>query len=105
MGKVDLDKMMQQNTRTKKIRTIRRTAAANTGETPAQKLPHPSKTRAPKKPPRKKAMGSGKSKSAMRGMKTIKVKRRSQIGTKRQVLSGTKRKTKWGLKQSDLVKN
>merc|ERR1719456_1777382 len=38
-------------------------------------------------------------------MKVIKGKRRSQIGTKRQVFSGMKRKTKWGLKQSDLMKN
>merc|ERR1719456_2237129 len=38
-------------------------------------------------------------------MKVIKGKRRSQIGTKRQVFSGMKRKTKWGMKQSDLMKN
>jgi len=53
--KVDLDKMTQQNTRTNKIRTIRRTAAAEVGEALAHKLRDPSKARDPKKPPHTKS--------------------------------------------------
>jgi len=107
--KVCLTKMMQMNTRTQKVRQIRRAVGDEATEVSANGV---TKERAVKA---KRVVMAMKSKvrtmkakkvvMVMKSMKAMKIKRKCTVGSKSQVLSGKRPKTKWGLKASDLVKN
>lgn len=104
--KVDLTKMTQRNTRTKKERTIRRADGNEEGSMDAPRC------RAMKRKAMKKVkvmakfmkMAPGKS-ATKKAMKVMKEKRKSKVGTKSQVLKGLKVKTRGGLLAADLMKN
>jgi len=97
--KVDLDSMTQQNTRTKKQRTIRR--AAGDDSTPGSRAPAV----------RSKKVGAPPVVSLMKKpMKKVskpmkKVMKKSKVGKKSQVWSGKKQKTSGGLTKAMLIKN
>merc|ERR1711862_275362 len=102
--KVDLTKMIQQNTRTKKVRTIRRAIGAQINEAfdPKSRRPGaPAITgmKRSRKLPMKKMM------KAMKSMKAMKAKKKSKVGKKHLVFNGKKDKTSGGMKKADLVKN
>jgi hypothetical protein len=108
---VDLNEMKQRNTRTRKVRAIRRASGNEEGSiaTPVGRIGRVMKRamkRAAMKRKREASTGSMKKKpeGAMRSMKVMK-KKKSTIGSKSQVLKGKRIKTKGGMKAADLMKN
>ncbi|CAK9001203.1 unnamed protein product [Durusdinium trenchii] len=112
--KVDLQRMTQQNTKTGKVRTIRRTASAKASKPlpkgskvakkTVKKLPSKRVKKTVLKKPAEKAM-----KSRVKAMKAKLTKKASPIASgkyaKSKVWSGKKAKTSTGLKKADLKKN
>jgi hypothetical protein len=125
--KVDLTKMTQQNTRTNKKRTIRRSFAEASQEPAAPPMKAMKKRAAPT--PRAAPMVAMKKrrsaapslkrkpsgvisatrtskamKKVKKAMKAMKAKKLSKVGSRRAVFAGKKEKTKTGLKKDHLVK-
>jgi hypothetical protein len=124
--KVDLTKMTQQNTRTKKQRTIRRSFGDSSEAAPRAPMKRAMKAARVKVAPAKAPALRGKSASAVRSTKVIKAmkkaktarkamkvmkamkamkKKLSKVGSRRSVFAGKKVKTKTGLKKEQLVKS
>lgn len=109
---VDLTQMTQQNTRTKKVRTIRRATGKEEGSMSGPTGKAMKKHKASVSTPRRSMKLAMKGSSMKLAMKAMKVKKtmkkamkKSKIGSYAQVLKGLKLKTKGGLPAGALMKN
>jgi len=121
---VNLAKMTQQNTKTKTVRTIRRSAGEQSSASFSRKRSAGESASAPPMKVMKVRIAShsvvtemkltptsaATKKKAMKAIKKAKallktMKKVTKVGTKSQVLKGSKMKTKGGMKASDLMKN
>jgi hypothetical protein len=100
---IDLTEMKQKNTRTGKIRTIRRVSGREEG---SHQLPmrEDMKVKAMKSVRVSIAMKKP-TRAALKVMKAMKAKVKSTVGRKWQVLKSNKLKTKGGMRAGDLMKN
>lgn len=108
---VDLTKMTQQNTRTKKVRTIHRAVGNLESDVALTKTMTKAMKAASRKMSKKRTMKGASMKPAVKSMKmarsttVMKAVKSSSIGSRSQVLKGQKLKTKGGMRASDLIKN
>jgi len=106
--KIDLGKMTQENTRTRKVRPIRR-AVGDESRCNIRCVPHAMIKKTMKVSGAMKgmrAMKSTKVHKPMQVMKAAKLKKKVlKIGSKKQVLSGKRQRTVGGLRAENLMKN